>query len=309
MGRDPASRSPKTTIVQSWRGTKYLAQAAVEGFKGILSAPYYLDAMKSAETEYLADPLAVGDTSLTGNNAASVLGGEATMWAEVVWPESIDSRIWPRTAVIAERFWSPVGLRDVDDMYRRMWIESARIEALGLDHISHSDRVLRQIVQGPEWVTVRPFLASVEQATLGQRLRFRRNAQQLPLVSIADAAVPDPPLRWKMHRWVMGLDDPARASSSADSLRRVFTDWAAMPSRIRPLYDRAPLLRDADRAVTALESAGKIGLTALDARVRHAPMSRGWSDSATVTLKALDGPQGMLHIVGVPSVSALLRPM
>ena len=27
------------------------------------------------------------------------------MWAKLVGQESVDSRIWPRTAAIAERFW------------------------------------------------------------------------------------------------------------------------------------------------------------------------------------------------------------
>ncbi|MEO8945097.1 MAG: family 20 glycosylhydrolase, partial [Gemmatimonadaceae bacterium] len=103
---------PRTTVIQSWRGTQYLGQAAAQGFSGILSAPYYLDAMKSAEQNYLADPLA-GDSTMTPDEIARVLGGEACMWAELVSDGSIDSRIWPRLAAIAERFWSPRNVTDV----------------------------------------------------------------------------------------------------------------------------------------------------------------------------------------------------
>ncbi|MBZ5525310.1 MAG: family 20 glycosylhydrolase, partial [Acidobacteriia bacterium] len=42
------------------------------------------------------------------------------MWGEVITPETIDSRIWPRTAAMAERFWSPRTVADLGDMYRRL---------------------------------------------------------------------------------------------------------------------------------------------------------------------------------------------
>ena len=40
---------PKTTIVQSWRGQASLTEGARKGYSGILSAPWYLDAMRSAD--------------------------------------------------------------------------------------------------------------------------------------------------------------------------------------------------------------------------------------------------------------------
>src|SRR5581483_2691573 len=102
---------PRDIVVHSWRGPAALAEAAKKGFSGILSAGYYIDLMFPASEHYAVDPIAA-NSGLSEQQAALVLGGEATMWSEYVSPETIDSRIWPRTAAIAERFWSPRTVTD-----------------------------------------------------------------------------------------------------------------------------------------------------------------------------------------------------
>ena len=105
--------TPKDVVIQSWRGPTALAAAARQGNRGLLSTGYYIDLNQSAAQHYLADPLAGDAASLTPEEKARILGGEATMWSEYVTPENVDSRIWPRTAAIAERLWSPQDIRDV----------------------------------------------------------------------------------------------------------------------------------------------------------------------------------------------------
>ena len=135
---------PKETVVQSWRGYKSLDQAAREGYNAIWSTDYYLDHMGPAEYHYLSDPLPA-DTKLTPEQASHVVGGEVCVWSEFVWQENIDSRIWPRTAAIAERFWSPQSVNNIPDMYRRLDAVSVWLEQDGLQHLSSTNRMLRQI--------------------------------------------------------------------------------------------------------------------------------------------------------------------
>jgi len=92
---------PKDIVIQSWRGHKSLSEAARHGFSSILSAGYYLDHMEPAPTLYAVDPLDNDAASLTNEERDRILGGEVAMWGEFVSPENVDSRIWPRAALVA----------------------------------------------------------------------------------------------------------------------------------------------------------------------------------------------------------------
>jgi hexosaminidase len=82
---------------------------------------------------------------LTPEERKRILGGEATMWSELVTDLSIDSRLWPRSIAIAERFWSNKNLRDFESMYKRMEPVSFRLEDLGISHIRNRDVILRNL--------------------------------------------------------------------------------------------------------------------------------------------------------------------
>jgi hexosaminidase len=297
---------PRTTVVQSWRGTKYLGQAVGQGFSGILSAPYYLDAMKSAEQSYLADPLA-GDSTLTPEQVTRVLGGEACMWSEMVSSGSIDSRIWPRLAAIAERFWSPESVKDVGDMYRRLAIENVRLEDLGLTQESHTDSFLRRILNGPGIAPLAELLRFAEPVTLGQRVHGGPTLQTTPLIQMVDAARPDPPSRWRIQQMVSEVvSSPTTSAAARDSLMRLFTEWRDLAPRVHVTAAQSPLAQGALPAADALAGVGSIGLAALEQRKSGVPLPTTWIDSALVTLTAADRPQGLLHLVVVPAVRALL---
>ncbi|HEY4786801.1 MAG TPA: family 20 glycosylhydrolase, partial [Bacteroidales bacterium] len=123
---------PKNILIHSWRKDG-LIQAIKNGFPVILSKGYYIDLMQPAEVYYKTDPLP-DSLALTEDQKKLVLGGEATMWSEMVTEETIDSRIWPRTIAIAERLWSPANITDVASMYKRLDRVSIQLEELGLAH-------------------------------------------------------------------------------------------------------------------------------------------------------------------------------
>jgi hexosaminidase len=72
------------------------------------------------------------------------------MWSELVTPLTIDSRIWPRTAAIAERFWSPKTVNNTENMKLRLKEISFRLEELGITHIKNRDVILRNLTNNQD---------------------------------------------------------------------------------------------------------------------------------------------------------------
>ena len=144
-------KMPTTALIHSWKGKnesvsagQSLIKAAKNGYKTVLSNGYYIDLLQSVTEHYLIDPLPK-NSNLTATEKALILGGEATMWSELVTPLTIDSRLWPRTAAIAERFWSSSSVNNISSMYSRMESVSFRLEELGITHIRNRDVILRNI--------------------------------------------------------------------------------------------------------------------------------------------------------------------
>jgi hexosaminidase len=296
---------PTDAVIHSWRGTESLGRAARQGYSGILSAPYYLDQQFTAEAHYLPDPLPAG-TDLTPEQQARVLGGEACMWAEHVTPETIDSRIWPRLIAVAERLWSPREVRDLDDMYRRLWVTSARLEELGLQHEGHTARMLR-LVAGPEAAELTRLLRVTQPATFGQRGQLQRPNQLTPLAYLVDAARPDPPARWetvRMARRVIAA--PQDSATRAD----LTTALGMQQQAARRLVNRgvtSPAMAQVMPAAIVLDSLAGLGLEAVRAIERGERAGADWTSTALASLQRWERPQGLLRLTAVDAVRLLVK--
>lgn len=293
---------PKTTVVQSWRGQQSLTEGAKQGYSGILSAGWYLDAMRTAEYHYLVDPLS--GTALSPEESARILGGEACMWGEHLSIEAIDSRIWPRMAAIAERLWSPREVRDVADMYRRLDVMRPRLELAGLGSESHVARMARQLANGQDPTVLRQLLELVEPARFGERASLQKLNQQVPLVFMPDAARPEPPSQWAYRALAMQLvsTNPSSARARFDS---AFARWRRFPQEIERFSAEAPLARDAMPAARGLARVAAIGAEAL-----QAPMGTEraeWAKGRLAELDTLYRLQGLLRITVIPAIKLLVQ--
>lgn len=289
---------PKNVVVQSWRGFDSLAAGARQGYEGILSAGYYLDHMDSAADHYRVDPLPAG-SNLNAAERARILGGEACMWSEYVDSQIIESRVWPITAAIAERLWSPQSVQDVNDMYRRLGVESLRLEDLGLTQISQEDASLRQLAGTQNIDPLRVFASTVEPVDFDHRDAYTEKhdvTQLTPIDHLVDALPPDPPSRHAFELLIDAyLDSPSQHEQQKGELTATFRAWIAAEPQVLKLASGSPLLVPAEPRVAQLSELGAMGLQAISFLSSGTPSPAGWKAAQRSNLKAASQPVDLVR--------------
>ena len=298
---------PTDIVVQSWRGVESLDRGATAGYQGILSAPYYLDAMKSAADHYVADPIP-SDSSVAPGQQKLILGGEVCMWGEQISPQTIDSRIWPRTAAIAERFWSPGTVRDIPDMYRRLQVMSLRLDAIGLQQISGPQCMRRQLtrnISSPEF----GILASVlEPVSFGERYHLQHTDQLTPLDELVDAVAPDPSSRQEFEQAVQEfLADAPQHERGRACLEKQFRSWQQTAPALGILMQRTPRLSEYDALAQQLAQLGAIGTEAIDYLHTPTDMPAGWQKAALGQVDVIEKQKMLVRFTVLAPLKQLIQ--
>jgi hexosaminidase len=301
---------PKDVVIQSWRGQESLAQAAKLGYRGLLSSGYYIDLIQPAWQHYAVDPASGAAANLSAEETARILGGEDTMWSEYVSPENIDSRIWPRTAAIAERFWSPQNVTDVNSMYERMDEISRRLDWLGLTHNSSYASMLRRIA-GTDDISALRVLADVVEPVKGYAREETSPAEPtslMPLNRLVDAARPES----STARHFAGLVDSLLAGSADVStkaeIRKWLTLWKNNDTKLAPLESQSFLLKEVAPLSQSLSTLAASGLEAMDYLDRGEHPSDEWKAQQLAVVKQAQESKAQLLIMIAPSIQRLIDP-
>jgi hexosaminidase len=297
---------PKDAVIHSWRGPASLADAAKKGYNGILSAGYYIDLIFPASQHYVADPIPK-DSTLTAEEMKHIMGGEATMWSEWVSPETIDSRIWPRTAAIAERLWSPQSVTDVDDMYRRLSVVSRQLEELGLTHEKNYGMLLRRLAATDDTGPLITLASLIEPVKEYRRYQMRPQTMLSPLTGLVDAARPDSETARKFTADVDSfLSDAPRFNLYRADLERMLSEWQRASRALGPLIDRSPALEEARPLAENLAVVAAAGLEAMSHLSAGDAATTQWRDAELAKLDEAGKPKAALEFVVISSVRTLV---
>jgi len=300
---------PKSIVIQSWRGPDSLAEAAKQGYRGLLSSGFYVDLMWSAERHYTTEPLSGAAANLTPDEQKRILGGEACMWAEYVSPENIDSRIWPRTAAIAERLWSPQDVRDVNSMYQRLAVVSTWMDGLGLTHNSSYDPMLRRIA-GSDDISALKVLADVLEPVKDYTREETAPASAtslLPLNRVVDAVRPESATARQFADAVNDLVGNAAKPGSEARMKDILKRWRDNQAELQPQVEKSLLLKEVAPLSQNLSALGAAGLAALYYIDRGQAAPPEWVTQQTAVIEQARKAQAQLLITVTPSVEKLIQ--
>jgi hexosaminidase len=295
---------PKNIVIHSWRGKESLVEAARLGYQGILSKDFYIDLNQSTVHHYLNDPLPE-DIPLTEEEKKLVLGGEATMWAEFVSPENVDSRIWPRTAAIAERLWSSGSVKDTLDMYRRLDEVSFRLEELGLLHIKNYDMMLRRLTNNSDITSLKNLVDVIEPVKIYRRNRLRKQTQQSPLTRVVDAAGPDAKVAREFRMYVdQFLSGDNR---NLEDIKSLLTLWENNHSNLLMVIKKSPVLKEIESASEDLFKIASAGNEAIQYILNNRKPNQEWLISNMEIIKKAKEPHAQTEIMVVDSIEKLIN--
>ena len=242
-------KMPKSTIIHSWKGTNEgstagasLINAVKNGYRTILSNGFYIDLMQGINEHYTS-PIIPKEAALTSKERENILGGEATMWSELVTAQNIDSRIWPRTIAIAELFWSNPQNPDVANMLQRLPSVSNRLEELGITHIRNKEVILRNIANYQNTSALDYFSKLCEPLKIYTRNKGGTEYQMFsPFTLFADACTVDASealqFNWTVNQYLKD-NNPTNLASVISFLEQ----WKTNHKELLVLSENAPLIQ------------------------------------------------------------------
>jgi len=304
---------PKSIVIQSWRGQDSLADAARKGFHGLLSFGYYLDLYQSAAFHYSTEPLSGKAATLNDEDKKMILGGEACMWSEMVTPENVDSRIWPRMAAIAERFWSPQNTRDIPSMYARMEAESMRLESVGLQHRAYYRPMLERLVGSSDIAAIKTLADVVQAPPEYRREGLHNEATGHPYTSLesfnhlADASRPESIVAVRFNTWVDDLVAHRATPAEIAQMRELLTQWRDNDAKLRPQLQSSFLLKEAAPLSQNLAMLGTSGLLAMQYLENGSKPGPEWMNEQAALINSAKQPHAESLLVVAPAVERLVR--
>ncbi|MGD8176293.1 family 20 glycosylhydrolase [Marinimicrobium sp. ARAG 43.8] len=200
--------------------------------------------------------------TLSDKAKSHILGGEIALWAELIDEQSLDTRLWPRGFVVAERLWLPDERRDTDNLYQRLpAVSQWAAESVGLQHFTQADAAREKLLPEAQQPLAEVLADTLEQAqyyhrhheksaneTYSRRDPLNRFVDTLPAESMAARD-----FSRRMDQWIANPGDQAVAQTIRESLEHWRQATKQLLTQLNDGTDPANLKANTQRVLTTAE--------------------------------------------------------
>jgi len=272
---------------------------------GLLSFPFKGVKTGGSDLPGTSAPVVQQMRPLTGEEKNRILGGEAAMWTEVVSADNIDSRVWPRTAALAEKWWSPAELtRDVSDMYRRLQNVSEELQRRGLQHVEGQKRLVTDLAQGKGTKPLSVLFDVLEEVKYYDRLTLGATTLT-PMNEVVDAVQPESETA---RRFAVMTDeflaDPGKGKFEKD-LREYLKMWEDNHDSFRTVAVGNPRLEKVLPISEELSVMSRMALKVMEAFAEQTQFTE--EDKKTMMAEMESDPQAGVMLAVKPALTKIVQ--
>ncbi len=298
-----SSQLPKDVFVQVWQNPTFINKSTENGNPTLISKGFYLDLFMPAYIHYNNPDFMIKN---------GIKGGEAAQWTEIADKFNIETRIWPRAAAIAERFWSVTESNDIEELYRRLAVLNKHLDFKGLGHISAYEKALR-FYASEQNVNDLKVLTDVLTPIKGYKKLFAKmtqprgmTLQTAPLNEISDIIAVDSEIKWKFRSAVKSFLNN-KDSDSEKLIINYLTRWQGLDKKLAVLMENSTPLARVQEHAKNLSAIAKLGEQALEhIKLNYTP-STEWANEAFKILKEASKSFGDTELAVVAEIESLLK--
>ncbi|PIJ51092.1 beta-N-acetylhexosaminidase [Erwinia sp. OLTSP20] len=199
-----------------------------------------------------------------------ILGGEATLWSELVNARNIDTKLWPRLFVIAERLWSAKAVSDETHLYQRLKaVDRWSVVSVGLQQHAQTELQMMRLANHQAILPLQVFAEVLEPAQYYTRyhLKFHRGRdnQSEALNRLVDVLPAESNAMRELQMMVNQLIKNRGDKWVAEAIRQKLLRWQNIVPVVMPLLEQNYQLQALKPLAQQTKEVSAIGIAILNA--------------------------------------------
>ena len=242
----------------------------------------------------------------------NLLGGEAALWAENINSQIIDTKLWPRVFVVAERLWSAENVKNMESMYSRLSaMDRWSTVSVGTLQHAQTEQQMMRLASGHDIAPLRVLAEVLEPAQYytRQHLKFQAGHYNYnePLNRLADVLPAESEAVRLLEQQVAVLIADRNNAAAASAVRAPLQRWQANTTAVMPVINGSAMLKPLAHSVQQIEVLSAMGIALVNAYVRNQAFGASEVAEMHATLDAAAEVQDETVIALVRPLEALLR--